>query len=1189
MKRKRNLKYKKSIKKRTPFDGLKVNLLDPVKLNPETKELGQKLDRFYNKYFKQFYKQAPSQILEGAFYAARIECRSNPDWMSQSANSMRELLYPLFIDKSKYKNFLKIFRTYIVDKNLKAKIKSKIFLDTFENLEEIYRKLTDLAHHGTNIKGFKSKKDFLNFSENDFENLMTSFVLILNKAFDLQQIYIHTIINAVLNRKRRTKRLQEELNLILQINFDAKNYFFAKADERWLGWLWDNKFLNVIKQKAEDPTRYGYRTPELRYLVRMAERKPAKVAEIISSEGTATTRENFNPEVIDQFLRICSELPAGELKKVIPKIKKENWVRLMSPFNQWGFEYEKMFKTLSDTKDYEAILDLADVVLSVKTKDEFKKEKNRFPENPFYFSDFSNIKVFDYLMKIDDERYIKEAFSLLAKKLGEIIRITGEKGKDEVFEFYDKFLLLYDVNDIAELKLSQSKISIPERNNIENLVAVIVSLSRQLIEKNCSKKNFVKDIYKNDIEVLPDSRITWRLKLFILSLCPKVFKKELKEAIFRLFGVKQYYHKILTEEYRNALQKVFPVLDKNDRQEYVKKVIEYFTKRDQEKESEKEDWHLKYGSWILSAIYDYLTKNEKKLATEKGFTLKSYFKTRPDVVFKFGTVFPRGQISQEEFHNKPIDEIVKLLKTEWTPENLRKKDKENDFFKPINAEGVGEQLKKDIPTRFQEYINKAPLFFERKSLDPHYTYSFLSGVREYIRNNRERVANINWEGLINLFLKIKKSGEDEPFENKKRDRKTFDVWLAGWTAVHSAMADVVQELLKEQNSKVIIDFPKYRDDFFEIIKYLLAYPDPTSEGEKSKNLEDPFMMAINTVRGQAFQSFVLFVYQDGKELERKKIKIKNDVKKIYEGILEKENTRALMFMFGHYLPWFYFGDSDWIKKLLPKIFPKEKKDLFLASTEGYLVQSLYREMFFDKNFQNLYSEWIDLENTNYSNNQKHFKDIDESLADHLALAFVHFSEFDFEYPLFKKFWEKENVKRHKEFISFIGRHCLSRDSAKKWVEDNKINIDKVKKLWDWILKKKINPKILAGFGFWVNPNEEIIKDEILVQKMAETLDKSNGQIDWDYGLLKRLPIFAEKNGKETLKIISNYLSKSNLSQNPQVPFLYKDEIKEAIKIIYDNGDKKIKQRVANLINELIEKWSSVFWYLEEIIEDKSEN
>ena len=53
----------------------------------------------------------------------------------------------------------------------------------------------------------------------------------------------------------------------------------------------------------------------------------------------------------------------------------------------------------------------------------------------------------------------------------------------------------------------------------------------------------------------------------------------------------------------------------------------------------------------------------------------------------------------------------------------------------------------------------------------------------------------------------------------------------------------------------------------------------------------------------------------------------------------------------------------------------------------------------------------------------------------------------------------------------------------------------------------------------------------MAEKMAETLKKSDGDIDQDYGLLRRLPIFAEKNGEKTLEIILSYFldSKNNLN------------------------------------------------------------
>jgi len=130
---------------------------------------------------------------------------------------------------------------------------------------------------------------------------------------------------------------------------------------------------------------------------------------------------------------------------------------------------------------------------------------------------------------------------------------------------------------------------------------------------------------------------------------------------------------------------------------------------------------------------------------------------------------------------------------------------------------------------------------------------------------------------------------------------------------------------------------------------------------------------------------------------------------------------------------------------------------------------------------------------------------------------------------------------------------------------------------------------LAGFGFWVNPNNEVLDENLVIEKMARTLEKSDGDIDWDYGLLRRLPTFAKKNGGQTFEIIRHFLldSKNNLNQNRRAPLMYEAEIKDALKIIYKNGDSAVKQKITDLINTLIEKGSSMFWNLKDVIsEDK---
>jgi len=310
------------------------------------------------------------------------------------------------------------------------------------------------------------------------------------------------------------------------------------------------------------------------------------------------------------------------------------------------------------------------------------------------------------------------------------------------------------------------------------------------------------------------------------------------------------------------------------------------------------------------------------------------------------------------------------------------------------------------------------------------------------------------------------------------------------------------------------------------------------------------------------------------------------VKEIYKKILN-DNSLAVRFVIGRYLATFYFRNKEYITELLPEVFPKddpEQKDIYLATWEGYLSNTLYDKLF--NVLGDYYSCAIKIEPKNYTD-RKYLKGLDETLAVHIALAFAHLG-LEMSDPLFKQFWDTVNTTRHKEFISFIGRSCLTRDQAgDEWLKQNKVSKEKLVSFWDWALNNVSEPKALSAFGFWINQNKEVLDDNIVVEKIALTMKKSDGNIDWDYGLLKRLPIFAEKNSSKTLEIISSYLldSKNNLNQNRQAPLLYQEEIKEAMKIIYKSGDEGIEQRVTDLINILIEKGSSMFWGFKDVLKD----
>ena len=295
-----------------------------------------------------------------------------------------------------------------------------------------------------------------------------------------------------------------------------------------------------------------------------------------------------------------------------------------------------------------------------------------------------------------------------------------------------------------------------------------------------------------------------------------------------------------------------------------------------------------------------------------------------------------------------------------------------------------------------------------------------------------------------------------------------------------------------------------------------------------------------------------------------------------------DNSLAVRFVVGRYLALFYFRDKEFVTNLFPEIFPKDdpnKKDAYLASWEGYLSNTLYDKMF--TALQEYYEHAITLDPKDYTK-RKYSKGLDESLAMHIALAFVHLG-LKMGDPLFIQFWSVPNITRHKEFITFIGQTSLKRDYAPN---EDKIDKEKLLSFWDWALASKdVEPEALSGFDFWMNPDQETLDDALVVKKMALTVKKTDVNVDWEYGLLHRLPAFASEDGENTLAIISNYLldSKGELNNHRQRPLLYDNEMKEALTIIYKNGSPEIKEKVTDLISRLIEKGSSMFWGLKDVL------
>lgn len=991
----------------------------------------------------------------------------------------------------------------------------------------------------------------------------------------MNQIELHKTIEDVLAKGEDSAEITL-VSTLIHTNDDARQYFFSKADENWLEWLWKNGFLEKIKGKAPDPNSYGFRMPELNYLFSVVEKKPDVVTDIICSVEVSV--RNFNPEVVDQFTRIASKLPARCLKKVAPKIKNEEWVKLMGSYTQYGFEYGDMFKTLHEAGDFGSILALSEAILLIRSRDDIKDRKYSYRgDDVFYIHDLSETKVFTYLAEMPD-KYLEHALSIAIKVFIESIKDEGD------------YLLIDE--DFFTLRLSGVS-GHHFREELKYLAATVIELLRKIFDgKDYGKKK----IYTTHLANLLENQTTRRLKLFILSLDPKLFIKELRDEYFRLFEVKKPLEILYGAEYERALKVGFAYLTEAQKREYIAKVFGLFSNP---KDEDDKRWKRHYASCILSTIFEHLTKKEKTLADKNEFKVDPKYQPEPSIGHvRGGTVTPRSPISSDDFSKLSINDIAKRLKGELSPQELQKRYQNDDFLNPRDADGVAEQLKSDIKNRFDDYLDNATMFFDRDKLIPHYTNAFLRGIKDTLSENRSNIGNINYKELFKLLLTIKKSGETSSFS--KIGENAEGRWLSNWNSVHSTIADLIEELIKQKDKKTSLNFKHYREQVLEILRYLFGYDDPIPEDEKLKtakmtvkrpseseaSISDPFSIAINSVRGRTYQTLLHFVYQDAGNDEN--IKLANDVKSLYNDVLKKENTRAIMFMFGHYLPSFHYRDMDWTRNRFNEIFESKDKDKFLnlATWEGYLSNNLYQELFFEPYFQKLYGKNITL-NLSYPN-QKFFKDPHESIAIHLALAFVHYKEFGFDHPLFKKFIKEADSKQLSEFISFLGRSYIAGDNYNVLKDkENPWRLKRVMDFWDYILKTKSTSPSLSNFGVWIDADKEVFDIKWLASELSKTLEVTKGKLEWDYGLLKSIEKIATDAPQDALKILENYfLLKIGDERNP-FPIRTDKEWYSAFEILYRN--KKVRNELYNLINRLIEKGGRFFWPLEDIVKNDLDN
>jgi hypothetical protein len=1098
-----------------------------------------------------------SEIYRGGVISMSKENRRrNPEWMSQSANSFREILYIQKVSNNK--------QVSIILAELFKKNHSEEDVKKYKNyLNNLYLFFSDVAHHFSGDSGHsKEYKIGENFSISASKLNKESYFKTVRlykqylKLLVLTAIEIHRKIDTYIDNENKDINA---IKVLINSNPDSKSYFYTKVNNNWLTWLWKNSFFTHLKEASFNSERIYNDFAELDYLRRMAMEEPKTVAEIVRSIPVSISNEL----VAVYLFWIIDDLPANQIKQLVDKIFIEKWVNLIKNYRISGYDVKKTVEKLVQTNDSNSILTLAKSLLTIKSKDKFDKKVTYYRESPFVVHHLIDSGLLDALQIIGNT-HIEKTLKIFNETLSEIIKL-GDFDESKVFLYVD-LLPLYDI----DIFLSDFEIAKQDRSSPKDFLAFI-ALLKTLIEKSFRAKNTtrvsIRKLFLN-IDALPLSRVAWRLRLFAMSQSPQFFKKELREAFFRLFEVENSFDIEGGPEYHHAIKKCFSYLTKADQQLFIRKTFQYFSEK--VRNNPNESW-LNITAWqILSSIKRYLTAKEiDSVKTTFGHECSDNYFPSPSIsVQHSGFVSYKSPVSLETY---TIPDIIKNLKNNWTPQKLIEQYRSDDFLKPRRAEGLGNELRTDIKKRTDEYLNHINEFLDIDNIDLQYLYYPLRGIEEMLREGGKLTIEQaklllgffnNLIDKINISKAINDYGKDSEF-------------LSRWTEANKVSTDILVYIIRDKiGNKTIRDFENV---IVKLIEYWFSFSHSPSQEWVEQFPYELHGLAINSVRGKAYEVFVEFI--------RKRKTLTEDIKKLFKYALEDESY-AVQFCIGRYLASFYYIDKNFIVDLLLQIFPyktAELKEKFIAVWSGYLSNNLYIDLY--DILENYYSFAISIESNPSGKTNSMYKTFDESLAIHLALAFVH-TNLQIRDDLFLQFWNNKNVGRHHEFITYIGQYAITKDNVSEaWFIKNNISKDKLFQFWDWCLANITDPEILSGFGFWINPKKEVLNENMTIERFSKTLEKTEGKINWDYSFLQRLPIFAQKGPDETINAITYFLLDSNgkINTNRHWPYYYDQEIKVALQHIFQNGNELYKQKVFDLINSLIIAGGSVFWDLEEII------
>jgi hypothetical protein len=532
---------------------------------------------------------------------------------------------------------------------------------------------------------------------------------------------------------------------------------------------------------------------------------------------------------------------------------------------------------------------------------------------------------------------------------------------------------------------------------------------------------------------------------------------------------------------------------------------------------------------------------EKILAYEKKKWLSALLETRdPDVVLSYkkykklnpaeldhpgfliwtesmwGTISP---IEKVELLNKSNEEIAKYLADY----------KEKRGWKKPTEEGLSETLRNCILENPQKFANDMKPFLSVQRL---YQHALLCGFFEAWHAKKDFI----WDGILNFISQIVES-DDFWKLNYEKESYNYRNWII------SQIVDLIEEGTKDDNhafdSKLLPQAEK--------ILLLLA--------EKTKSdlsgEDDLIISVLNSSKGKIFSAMINYSLRcarlfKGEQEERWVEAIKGDFDKRLDREIEPSIEFSLTL--GKYLADLIYLDKKWVIDNINQIFLEDNDNHWKAAFTGYLSYSsiVYKDLYFLLRENGHYIKTLQ---TEFTDNH-----IRERLVQHICIGYLEdWEKLSDETSLISKLIENRKVDQLLAIVSFFQ---MLQDKLTDTIKTKIKPIWKV--LFELLSRNEEIPeyqKILSNLSAWLSLIDEIDDQTLEWLKLSVKYIRPDFSANiFIESLLRHAPRTPAYVGKI-------YLGMLNAEVYPDYE---KEDIQEIVRILYDQGQKELADRICNL-------------------------